>query len=248
MLGLKWGLTGLGLPAPWCRDCYEEWVVYGCTPTSPVCLAARNTAVRGETALQYKEPVRLPGPALGADPREKFAFGRRRVRQTRPLKRNTVPPLLPCVCGIKCKHDCRYVTPEMRMVVRAEFLKIRQDVSRTQTQSLTLTHNPYPYSTTLLTYHNLQLKTGAKYRAYVYLFNCMRRDKRVKPVVVNEMHADARGEVIYRRNVFQGCERTMEIVLLYISNDNVIDLGLGLVFLTSLITVLGPLHIKHLDY
>jgi hypothetical protein len=80
MLGLKWGLTGLGLPAPWCRDCYEEWVVYGCTPTSPVCLAARNTAVRGETALQYKEPVRLPGPALGADPREKFAFGRRRVR------------------------------------------------------------------------------------------------------------------------------------------------------------------------
>ena len=97
MLGLKWGLTGLGLPAPWCRDCYEEWVVYGCTPTSPVCLAARNTSVRGETALEYNnEPVRHPGPALGAAPREKFAGGRRRLRFRRILKRNTMAPLLPC--------------------------------------------------------------------------------------------------------------------------------------------------------
>ncbi len=34
----------------------------------------------------------------------------------------------------------------------------------------------------------------------------------------------------------------------YISNDYVIDLRPGFAFLTSLITVLGPLHIRHLDY
>ena len=33
-----------------------------------------------------------------------------------------------------------------------------------------------------------------------------------------------------------------------ISNDNVIDLGPGLAFVTSLITVLGPLGIRLLNY
>jgi hypothetical protein len=34
----------------------------------------------------------------------------------------------------------------------------------------------------------------------------------------------------------------------YIFDDNVIDVGLGLAFFSSLMTVLGPLNIWHLDY
>ncbi len=85
---------------------------------------------RGETLLVERHVARLPGPALGVEPPEKFAPGRRRVRHARKLARLPLALVYgPCADGLKCKHDCAFVGAEDRTLLYQEYLMIRGDVS-----------------------------------------------------------------------------------------------------------------------
>ena len=126
---------------------------------------------------------RLPGPALGQEPPRKFAAGRKRVRHARDL--HTVRAELdygPCPKGSRCKNDCSFLAPNDRSILYAEYKLIRADVrAHTQTLSFTI------HVTLTLTHHSSltpcsQVHKGAKYRAYAYLSQFMKRVKRIRRV------------------------------------------------------------------
>ena len=130
MPSLHWGLSGLGVPAPWCDLCHVDWSTYGVTDASLTCLAARNANTRGETAMFTSPVTRLPGPVIGSDPPTKYQNGRLRVRMSRKSYPRSCGPIWfpPCRKERKCFLHCHLVTQVSRDKVRAYFDALRCEV------------------------------------------------------------------------------------------------------------------------
>jgi hypothetical protein len=130
MPSVHWGLSGLGVPAPWCELCHVDWNTFGVTDGSMPCLAARNAHARGETAMFTSPVTRLPGPVIGSDPPTKYQTGRLRVRMTKVSSRRICGPIYfpPCLRGPKCQRHCNLVSQVARHKVRAHFDALRSEV------------------------------------------------------------------------------------------------------------------------
>ena len=135
--------------------------MFGVSASDAKCLVAKHSGTRGETSLGQSAVSRLPGPTLGQQPPKKYIPGRKQRRQGRNLKRMPAE-YVPCTKGAKCKHGCRYVTAGDRRLLYQEYKSIRDD-----------------------------LRSGAKYRGYVYIFQFLRKVKSIRNVTPANWHSDA---------------------------------------------------------
>ncbi len=152
--------------------------LYPKIPRIPYEKARKLVGTRGETTLGERVVSRLPGPVLGQLPPTKYLPGRQRLRHARNLKSLLLElQHEPCTKGDMCNNECAHISDGARTLFYEEYRKIRLDVrgSPFTTPYCTIAtnpnHNPLPHT---------QMKNGAKYRGYSYLFQFMKKVKRVK--------------------------------------------------------------------
>ena len=204
MPSVHWGLTGLGVPAPWCDMCHVDWSSFGVTDVNLTCLAARNAHTRGETAIFTSPVTRLPGPAVGSAPPLKRLHGRLRVRTIRKLSRQICGPIwFPyCVKGVLCTLNCNLVTQVMRDRVRGHFECIRAEVCSYFMFYFFMSSYVFPFIS--LSSLSFQVAVGARHRAMSFLFTLMMREGQLRIAHHRNAHPDARAEK-YGQDPVQKC-------------------------------------------
>ena len=118
---VHYGLDSARNPAPWCEECFEEWVKSG--------VALQNSAARRSVTIGYDPANRASGPSVGTEPTARLSPGRRRIQHTRvgPRASRNVA-LMPCGARPFCHNDCRRLTGLQRQVHRDEYDRLRRDV------------------------------------------------------------------------------------------------------------------------
>jgi hypothetical protein len=117
----KWGRGCNGIAAPWCMECYADWMEEGPFSLHSGCLSSR-----GGTDITYDPDVRALARDLQPLPPLRKRRGRLVIRSKR-LRNLRFKPLQPCDTE-DCTKGCQFLTTERRQEHRTAYMDLVLDL------------------------------------------------------------------------------------------------------------------------